>query len=91
MARNQFLLLLDELLELEPGTVKGSETLDSLEGWNSLGVISLMALVDEHFGVSLQPRQIAGCSTISDLVGLLGDRIRVEIRTQPAPGSTNSQ
>jgi hypothetical protein len=39
-----------------------------------------MALVDEHFGVSLQPRQIAGCSTIADLLGLLGDRISVEIR-----------
>jgi acyl carrier protein len=81
LERNEFLLLLDELLELEPGTLKGSETLDSLDGWNSLGVISFMALVDEHFGVSLQPRQIAGCSTIADLAGLLGDRISVEIRT----------
>ena len=76
MENNEFLLLLDELLELEPGTVKGSETLDSFDGWNSLAVISLMALVDEHFGISLQPRQIAACSTIADLVGLLGDRIR---------------
>ena len=80
MERNEFLLSLDELLELEPGTLKGSEILDGLEGWNSLAVISFMALVDEHFGVSLQPRQIAGCSTIADLLGLLGDRISVEIR-----------
>jgi len=81
LKQTEFLLLLDELLELEPGTLKGSETLESLEDWNSLAVISFMALVDEHFGVSLQPRQIAGCSTIADLVGLLGDRIRVEIPT----------
>ena len=75
MERNEFLLLLDELLELEPGTVKGSETLDGLEGWNSLAVISFMALVDEHFGISVQPRQIAACTTVTDLMGLLGDRI----------------
>jgi acyl carrier protein len=81
LGKNEFLLLLDELLELEPGTVKGSETLDSLESWNSLAVISFMALVDERFGVSLQPRQIAASTTVSDLVGLLGDRISVEIRT----------
>lgn len=81
MEKNEFLLSLDELLELEPGTVKGSDTLDSLDGWNSLAVISFMALVDERFGITLQPRQIAGCSTIADLVGLLGDRISVEIRT----------
>jgi acyl carrier protein len=76
LENNEFLLLLDELLELEPGTVKGSETLDSLEGWNSLAVISFMALVDEHFGISVQPRQIAACTTVTDLMGLLGDRIR---------------
>ena len=75
MERNEFLLLLDELLELEPGTVKGSETLDGLEGWNSLAVISFMALVDEHFGIGVQPRQIAACTTVTDLMGLLGDRI----------------
>ena len=81
MERNEFLLSLDELLELEPGTVKGSEILDSLDGWNSLAVISFMALVDERFGVSLQPRQIAASSTVSDLVRLLGDRISAEIPT----------
>lgn len=81
MERHEFLLLLDELLELEPGTLKGPEALDNVEGWNSLAVISFMALVDDQFGISLQPRQIAECSTIADLTGLLGDRISVEIRT----------
>lgn len=80
MERNEFLLSLDELLELKPGTVKGSESLDSFEGWDSLAVISFMALVDEHFGVSLQPRKLAECKTVADLMALLGDRIRQEIR-----------
>jgi acyl carrier protein len=79
LERNEFLLSLDELLEFEPGTITGSETLDSLDGWNSLAVISFMALVDERFGVSLQPRQIAASTTVSDLVRLLGDRISAEI------------
>jgi acyl carrier protein len=75
LQRAEFFLLLDELLELEPGTVKGSETLDSLEGWNSLAIISLMALMDERFGVNLQPRRIAACTTVADLVALLDDKI----------------
>ena len=73
--------MFDELLELEPGTAKGPETLDSFEGWNSLAVISLMALVDERFGLTLQPRRIAECQTVADLMGLLGDRITVDIAT----------
>lgn len=79
MEQNEFLLLLDELLEFEPGTLQGSEILDGLADWNSLAVISFMALADEHFGISLQPRQIAGCSTIADLISLLGDRIRTAV------------
>ncbi len=79
MERSEFLLLLDELLELEPGTLRGPEALDSLEGWNSLAVIGLMALIDERFGISLQARQIAACSTIADLLGLAGNRISAGI------------
>jgi acyl carrier protein len=89
LEKNEFLLLLDELLELEPGTVKGSESLDSFSGWNSLGIISFIALVDEHFGINLQPRHIAGCSTVEDLVELLGNRIGVKSRTGSVSGSVD--
>ena len=70
LTKTEFLLSLDELLELEPGSLQGHETLDSLEGWNSIAVISFMALVDEHFNLTLQPRQIAECKTVADLIGL---------------------
>lgn len=75
MQRHEFLLSLDEVLELEPGTVKGDETLESLESWNSLAVISFMALADEKCGVSLQPGRISTCQTVADLIALLGDKI----------------
>lgn len=81
MQKSEFLLLLDELLELEPGTLRGPEALESVEGWNSLAVISFMALVDEQFGIGLQARQIAGCLTIADLGGLLGDQISADVHT----------
>jgi acyl carrier protein len=74
---NEFLSTLDELLELDKGTLKGSEALDSLVEWNSLAVISFMALVDENFGISLPPQQIAACSTVADLVSLVGEQLAV--------------
>jgi acyl carrier protein len=70
MDRLQFLEMLDELLELEPGTLKGDEALDSLENWNSLAVIGYMALVNDHFGVIVAPKQIAACTTIDQLIAL---------------------
>jgi acyl carrier protein len=84
MEMKAFLLLLDGLLELEPGTLRGDETLISIEGWDSLVVISFMALVDEHFGINLQPRKIVECSTLADLAGLLGNRIWMESRAGSA-------
>ena len=52
MDRKEFLLALDEMLELDPGTLTGDETLESLEAWDSLAVISFIALVDEKTGVA---------------------------------------
>jgi len=80
LERNELLPLLDELLELEPGTVKGSDTLDTFDGWNSLAVIGFLAMVDEKLGLTLEPRKLVACQTIDDLLGLLGDRITQEIR-----------
>jgi len=70
MERSEFLCLLDELIELEPGTLKGEETLDSLENWNSLAVIGYMALVNDHYGVIVSPKQISACTTIDELMAL---------------------
>jgi acyl carrier protein len=70
MQNAEFLALLDELLELPAGTLKGPEALESFEAWDSLAVLSFIALVDEHYGVTVAPKQIAACKTVDDLLGL---------------------
>ena len=47
----KFLVFLEELLELEQGSIKSSDQLDRLEDWDSLAVISFLAGVDKHFGI----------------------------------------
>ncbi len=70
MNRQNFLALIDELLELEPGTVNGSEQLDQLD-WNSLAVVGFIALADEQLGVSVSPARLAKCRVVNDLYALL--------------------
>jgi acyl carrier protein len=70
MERSELLRQLDELLELEPGTLKGGEALEGLENWNSLAVIGFMALMNDHFGIIVSPRQISACTTIDQLLAL---------------------
>ena len=76
MTRQAFLAKLDALLELDPGTLRGPEELASLGGWDSLALMSFIALVHREFGVRLTGKQIAESKTVDDLLKLVGDKIR---------------
>lgn len=73
--KKDFLLSLDELIEADPGTLTGAEMLQGMDSWNSLAVVGFIALVDEQFGITLSPNQIAKSKTVDELMALLGDRI----------------
>ena len=75
MEKNAFLLHLDEMLELDPGTLTGEETLEDLESWDSLAVISFIALVDEQFGMVVEGQKLAQARTIGDLIALIEPRL----------------
>ncbi|MGD0015522.1 MAG: acyl carrier protein [Bryobacteraceae bacterium] len=79
MDRNELLRSLDELMDLEPGTLTGDEVLAELGGWSSLAVIGFIAMADEH-GVAVSPGSIAKCKTVDELVRLAG----AETTGQPA-------
>ena len=70
MDRNDFILRLDDLLQLDPGTLKGSDRLDELEAWDSLAVMGFIALADEELGAAISPARLARCQTVDDLVAL---------------------
>lgn len=71
MTRAEFYGLLDEITEAAPGTVKGTEALRDLAGWDSLALVSFIAVVDERFGVTLSASKLQKCETVGDLVALL--------------------
>lgn len=75
MNRTQFLALLDELLEQEPGTLKGDEPLTGLQRWDSLAVIGFIALLDEHFGISVPAARINACNSVADLMAIVQDKL----------------
>ena len=70
MQKKDFLLALDNLMELPAGTLQGPESLDDLENWNSLAMVEYIALVDSNSGAKVSPRQIRDCETVDDLAKL---------------------
>ena len=70
MTRNEFLMQLDEVLNLPAGTLRGNEKLEELENWDSTSLINFVALADFASGVNITPDQIVTCSTVADLLRL---------------------
>ncbi len=73
MDKPKFLTMMDEILELSPGTIRGEEHLADLEDWDSLTLISFMAKVNMNYGKILSPQLIAQCETVDDLLKLTAD------------------
>ena len=70
MRAEEFLLEMDQILELPPGTLRGPEKLENMEQWNSIAMLGFIALADTNNGARISPRQIVNCSTIADLLHL---------------------
>ena len=53
-----------------PGTLDGAEKLEEVDGWDSVALVSFLAMVDEHFGRRLAPRDVGKCETVDELYRL---------------------
>lgn len=71
MNKNEFYGKLCELLELAPGAVRGDIPLERLDGWDSVAVITFIALADSEYSVALPPKGIAECRSVDDLADLI--------------------
>lgn len=72
MSKTEFLNVLAEMVEEQPGSLTGDRKLEDIDGWTSISLISFMAMADEHFGVRISPRQFGACATVDDLAKLVG-------------------
>ena len=72
MTRAEFLTALEDMLELDAGSLSPDTALNSLDSWDSLAVISFIALVDEHFDHVVAGEDLAKAKTIGDLLALTG-------------------
>lgn len=73
MNKTEFYRNLDELLEVDPGTIKSGDLLADLESWDSVAVISFIAMADEKYGVNIPAKRIAECRSVDDLAAIVAD------------------
>lgn len=71
MGKEEKIRLLEEIMELEEGELREDDVLSEYEEWDSLTVISYMALLDLRFHKHIPIEQIRGFVTVSDAIGFM--------------------
>ena len=62
--------MIKNALDVEEDIDSGT-ALNSLEEWDSLGIVSIMALVDKTFHRTLTPEQLEACSSVEDILNYM--------------------
>lgn len=63
--------LLEEVMDLESGTLQADTSLDDVEEWDSLAAISFISLLDSKLNKEVDLARLKRASTVSDLLMLM--------------------
>lgn len=72
MTATEKLSLLEDMLEMDEGTLKPETELEALEEWDSMAKLSLIVLIDDECGKTLTSEDIKGFKTIQDILDFMG-------------------
>lgn len=64
--------LLEDLFDLEPGTLNPAAVLDNLDEYDSMSKLSLIVMMDVECGKMLTGEQILKFNTIQDILDFMG-------------------
>jgi len=74
MTKHKLLEKIKETLQREENLSLDMKLKD-IEEWDSLGIISMIALYDQLFSIVLTLEQLNSCKTVEDVINLVGDKI----------------
>lgn len=72
MDNTEFYLRLAETLDVE--AVKPTDVLKDFAEWDSLAVLSVLAMADSTYGVTIRPEEIRAVVTAADLAQLIASK-----------------
>ena len=75
MTQEDFLRKVAENLFEEPHNVVLNTELKELEGWDSLGRLSIVVFLQEDFAVMVDSQKLLQCHLVKDLVELVKDKL----------------
>ena len=68
MTREEKIEIIADILEVEPDEVQEDMVLEDFETWDSVAVLSVIAMMDEHFGKYPHASEIRSYIKVGDLM-----------------------
>ena len=72
MTQEEKIALLEDMLELDGGSLKPETVLSSIDEYDSMAKLSLIVLMDDEFGKKLTGEQIREFNTVQDILDFMG-------------------
>ncbi len=63
--------LLEEIMDVEPGTLHLKDVLADYEEWDSLTALTLISEMDEKFGIRITGKEIKSFVTVADAIAMM--------------------
>jgi len=75
ISKSEFLAQLADILGCSPDRLTDEAVLETFPEWGSLAEMSLLVMVEETCGLTLNTGLVRRCRTVSDLLKLVGDKV----------------
>lgn len=73
MTEREKLALLEDLFEMEEGDITPDMNLNDIKTYDSINRLSLIVMMEDEFGVTLDGTTIKGFKTVSDILAKMGE------------------
>lgn len=71
MTNEEKITILEDIMEVDEGTLTPETLLSNIEEWDSVSFLSFMAMMDEKFGKIVTGSEIKTKETVGDLMALM--------------------
>ena len=72
MTNEEKIAMLENVLELDEGTLKPETDLSTIDEYDSMAKLSLIVMMDDEFGKKLTGEQIFKFKTVQDILDFMG-------------------
>jgi acyl carrier protein len=72
MTNQEKIAMLEDMMELEKGTLQENGMLSDVVEWNSLAKLSFIALMDETFGKKVSADEMKQFKSVKDILNFMG-------------------